>query len=68
MGAMNHTLQRYQPRSEARRLAVAMAVGIAVAIAVIAIGAGTGSVATVVNAGHSGAKSVWEEVQSGDGG
>jgi uncharacterized membrane protein len=37
MGAMNHTLQRYQPRSEARRLAVAVAVGIAVALAVATI-------------------------------
>ncbi len=37
-------------------------------LAVLAIGVGIGSVATVVNAGHSGAKSVWEEVQSGDGG
>ena len=37
-------------------------------LAVIAIGAGVGSVATVINAGHSGAESVWEEVQSGDGG
>jgi hypothetical protein len=39
MGAMNHTVQRYQPRSEARCPAVAVAVGIAVAIAVVAIGA-----------------------------
>ena len=52
-----------------------MAVGITVAIAVAAIGAaigagvgaGVGSVVTVVNAGHSGAKSVWEEVQGGEG-
>ena len=48
-----------------------MAVGITVAIAVAAIGAGVGagvgSVVTVVNAGHAGAKSVWEEVQDGEG-
>ena len=36
-------------------------------LAVVAIGAGVGSVVTVVNAGHSGAKSVWEEVQGGEG-
>jgi hypothetical protein len=36
--------------------------------AVVAIGAGVGSVATVINAGHSGAKSVWEDVQGGEGG
>jgi hypothetical protein len=46
---------------------VAVAVGITVAIAVATIGAGVGSVVTVVNAGHSGAKSVWEEVQDGEG-
>ena len=37
-------------------------------LAVVAIGAGVGSVATVINAGHSGAKSVWEDVQGGEGG
>ena len=46
---------------------MAVAVGITVAIAVATIGAGVGSVVTVVNAGHSGAKSVWEEVQDGEG-